>query len=134
MTPDRVARADLAAFEAGTIDNAAFHHVDHLRVAHEMLGRYDFGHALARYSSGLRSIAARAGNPGAYHATVTAAFLALVAERRYRDASAPVERFIRQNADLLDRDCLTRWYDPDHLASAVARHTFVLPHPLRPSR
>jgi hypothetical protein len=127
-------RPDLAAFEAGTVDNATFHHVDHLRVAHEMLGRYDFGHALARYSEGLRGIAARAGKPAAYHATVTAAFLALVAERRYRDGSAPWEQFIRDHADLMDRECLTRWYDPEQLASAVARHTFVLPHPSRPLR
>jgi hypothetical protein len=134
MVPAKRDVPGLDAFLHGEVDNKSFHHVDHVRVAFEILGRHDFPDAVAAYSTGLKSIARRAGNPGAYHETITVAFLSLIAERRivgdYRDFSA----FVADNADLLDKSVLGRWYTPERLQSETARRTFVLPSLCRPAR
>jgi hypothetical protein len=130
---DRVAE-ELARFEAGLFDADGFTHAEHVRVAFEMLGRHEFDDALARYAGGLRRMTARLGVPGKFHATVTVAFLALVAERRARTGAATWEAFAGLAPDLLDRACLRRWYPADVLGSDVARRTFVLPPPpVRPA-
>jgi hypothetical protein len=129
MQPAQPQASSLNAFLHGEVDNRSFHHVDHVRVAFEILGRHDFPDAVAAYSAGLKSIAKRAGNPNAYHETITVAFLSLIAERRvvggYKDFSA----FIQGNADLLDKSVLALWYTPERLWSETARRTFVLPMP-----
>ena len=94
-----------------------------------MLARYPFPEALARFSRGLRQLAAKAGRPEAYHETITAAFLALIGERRLNGEYANWEEFSVRNADLLSKDLLGQWYEPAILNSAVARQTFVLPKP-----
>lgn len=118
---------ELAALEAGALDPAAFPHREHLRFAYMMLGEYPFAEALGRFSRGLKLLVAKAGQPEKYHETVTAAFLALIGERRLRGEHASWETFIAANPDLLDKRCLERWYDPSKLASELARTTFVLP-------
>lgn len=127
--PPSAARAGLAEFEAATLDVAAFDHAEHVRMAYLMLARHPFDEALARYAGALRRIAAGAGVPEKFHMTITVAFLALVAERMERDgeAGSDWESFAARHPELLDRRCLTRWYAPGVLASAVARRTFVLP-------
>jgi len=116
---------ELSAFLHGRVDNADFHHADHVRVAFEMVRRHDFLDAAQAYARGLRSIAMRAGNPAAYHETITIAFLALIAERA--QAFDSYAAFAAVNQDLLDKSVLTKWYAPERLASAAARKTFVLP-------
>ena len=122
---------ELALFEAGLRDPAGFGHREHVRLAYETLARHPFDRAVARYAGGLRRMAARAGAPGKYHATVTVAFLALVGERRALatpDGEPPDwEAFARDHGDLLDPACLRRWYAPERLSSAAARRTFLLP-------
>ena len=119
--------AELGAFLRGEIDSRSFRHLDHLRVAYEMLARHSFADAAAAYSAGLKRIAAEAGNPGAYHETMTIAFLSLIAERMTNEEYAGFDAFIAANADLLDKNVLAKWYRAERLASAVARQTFVLP-------
>jgi len=121
----------LASFLGGEIDNRAFRHADHLRVAFELLQRQPFPQAAATFSSALKVIAAKAGNPGAYHETITLAFLALIAERRVVGELDAYEDFARVNLDLLDKSVLTRWYTPERLGSGAARKTFILPEPGR---
>jgi hypothetical protein len=127
-SPNDAARAELAAFEAGERD-APFAHADHVRLAFEMLARHEFDDALARYAAGLRRLATRSGTPQRYHATITVAFLALVAERRERTGAECWDAFRRAAPDLLDARCLARWYPTELLGSDVARRTFVLPPP-----
>ncbi len=62
-----------------------------------------------------------------YHETVTVAFLAVIGERRARGNSSDWNEFLMTNPDLLKKDCLSRWYAPEQLASEIARRTFVLP-------
>lgn len=117
----------LAALESGALDLSAFPHAEHLRLGFEMLGRYSFAEALARYSRGLKLLTAKIGKPEIYHETVTAAFLAVIGERRARGAEMDWREFIASNVDLLDKRCLEQWYDREQLDSRLARGTFCLP-------
>src|ERR1700683_4510454 len=101
---------DRAAFLHGEIDAAGFRHRDHVRMGCETLARHPFLEAAAAVERALKAMTARAGVPGAYHATVTVAFLALINERREMDPGAEFERFADANPDLFDKDVLKRWY------------------------
>ena len=120
---------ELRALETGALDPAMFPHPEHVRLAYEMIGRHPFGEAVARFSRGLRLLAAKAGRPEVYHETITVAFLAVIGERRARAKGAGWDEFKRNNSDLLDKRCLNRWYDADYLRSDLARKTFCLPTP-----
>jgi len=122
---------ELAAFLHGEIDARSFRHADHVRMAYEILARHPFLEAAAAVSSALKTMAARAGAPGAYHETITLAFLALIGERREAGAHGDYDAFAAANPDLLDKRVLARWYGPEKLASAAARRIFVLPEPAR---
>ena len=120
--------ADLAAFLHGEIDAAGFRHRDHVRMGFEVLARHPFLEAAAAVERALKAMTARAGVPGAYHATVTVAFLALINERRAKAPGAEFASFAEANPDLLDKDVLKRWYG-EKLREPLARATFVLPAP-----
>jgi hypothetical protein len=120
---------DIAAFERGSVDPAAFPHAAHVRLGFEMLGRYDFGEAVSRFSRGLRLLANKAGKPQLYHETITVAFLAIIAERRARGSSEDWETFCAANDDVFDKHCLQSWYAQEQLDSDIARKTFCLPAP-----
>jgi len=57
---------ELSDLEAGRLDPKQFPHREHLRLGYEMLGRYPFPEALARFSAGLRQLAAKGGRREAY--------------------------------------------------------------------
>jgi hypothetical protein len=126
-----MAEETLAAFLAGEIDPAAFGHADHVRVAFALLERCDFPRAAAMFSSALKAITARARGIGAYHETITVAFLALIAERRAAGGHLGYESFASANPELMDKTILTRWYTPARLGSSLAREVFILPEPSR---
>ena len=92
-----------------------------------MLSRHAFGEAVSRFSSALKLLTAKVGKPGVYHETMTVAYLAIIGERRARGGSTTWEEFIAVNEDLLEKDCLSRWYNAGELQSEIARTTFVLP-------
>ncbi len=121
------AMGDLERFVRGDCDPANFPHREHVRMAFEMLCRHSFTETALHYSRALRTMAIRASNPGAYHETITIAFLSLVAERAGNEMD--FESFARANPDLLDQSALLRWYRPERLASDAARRTFLLPEP-----
>jgi hypothetical protein len=119
---------ELRALETGALDPSKFPHQEHVRLAYGMLERYPFGEAVARFSRGVKLIAAKAGRPEVYHETITVAFLAVIGERRARSLSKSWAEFKEHNSDLLDKRCLERWYDAEQLGSDLARRTFCLPH------
>jgi len=119
--------ADLERFLRGELDATRFPHREHVRMAFETLRRYDFAETVLHFSRALRSMAAKAGKPEAFHQTVTIAFLALIAERMENGERADFAAFARANPDLNDKAALARWYRPERLASASARRTFLLP-------
>jgi len=118
---------ELLALETGTLDPAMLSHSEHVRLGYEMLGRYPFGEAAARFSRGLKLIAAKAGRPDVYHETITVAFLAVIGERRVRGGHDSWDNFKDKNGDLLDKHCLEEWYGAEQLGSDLARRTFCLP-------
>lgn len=126
-------RKELVALEDGTLDPARFPHSEHVRLGYEMLDCYPFGEAVARFSGGLRRLAAKGGRPERYHETITVAFLALIAERRAQTKHTDWDEFKAANKDLLDKHCLERWYAAEQLDSDLARKAFCLPQP-RPFR
>jgi hypothetical protein len=120
---------ELLALETGALDPTMFRHSDHVRLGFEMLERYPFGEAVARFSRGLRLIAAKGGQPEVYHETITVAFLALIGERRAGGKHADWSEFRASNSDLFDKRCLERWYEAEQLSSDLARRSFCLPKP-----
>ncbi|CAN5556632.1 hypothetical protein BH10PSE4_BH10PSE4_31910 [soil metagenome] len=119
----------LAAFLRGEIDGAMFSHADHVRVGFEALQIHGFSSAVHHLSLALKTMAAKAGNPAAYHETITVAFLAVIAERSAAGAGASpdFDKFASANPDLMDKSVLAQWYTPERLGLDLARRTFLLP-------
>jgi hypothetical protein len=120
---------ELLDLEDGRLDPKQFPHSEHVRLGFEMLRCYSFPEALVRFSKGLRKLAIKGGRPEAYHETITAAFLALIGERFFGGEYVNWEEFAARNCDLLSKNLLREWYEPEVLSSAIARRTFVLPKP-----
>ncbi|MEM8752771.1 MAG: hypothetical protein AAGF90_07335 [Pseudomonadota bacterium] len=117
----------LDALLSGTLDPASFSHRDHVGVAFEALSRHEPMEALARLSDALRRLAARAGAPEKFNATITFAYVSLIAERRAEGGFATADAFIDANADLLDAAALTARYTSGRLHSPLARRAPLLP-------
>jgi hypothetical protein len=117
----------LARFLSGQQDPETFRHADHVRVAFELLQRRPFLRAAQIYVRQIQRLVERAGNPLAYHETITVAFLSAINERMSANPSASFESFARDNPDLMEKGALSRWYSKEQLASPLARRTFVLP-------
>jgi hypothetical protein len=120
---------ELFALETGALDPALFPHHEHVRLGYEMLGRHSFGETVTRFSRGLRLLAAKGGRPEVYHETITIAYLALIGERRARVRHGDWREFKANNGDLLEKCCLSRWYQTEQIGSDLARQTFCLPSP-----
>ena len=117
----------LDQFERLEIDAPDFRHADHVRVAYEMLGKYEFFDACSRYARTILAMATGVGVPEKFNATITFAFMSLIAERRASSSATDVDAFLAENPDLLDKDLLDRWYSKERLASPLARSHFLLP-------
>ncbi|MFQ6548111.1 hypothetical protein AADZ90_009135 [Aestuariibius sp. 2305UL40-4] len=115
------------AFEAHDIDAATFHHAEHVRVAFDLLRKYDFLDASVIYAKGIRTIAARAGAPRKFNLTITYAFLSLIAERLAMKPANDFDVFVGENPDLMSKNVLLRWYDAERLSTDAARAIFLLP-------
>lgn len=118
---------DLAKFERLEIDPSAFGHIDHLKAADGMLSKYEFVEACARYSATIKTMAESVGALDKFNATITIAFMSLLAERRAHSNDADWDTFIASNPDLLKRDVLENWYSKDRLCSDIGRAQFLLP-------
>ena len=117
----------LDAFLRGRIDSRDFHHEDHVRVAFALLRRNDWPDAVPAFRNGLKTIAAKAGKPGAYNETISVAFLSLIAEQLSKAEFSSFLAFANANSALLDKSFLTRWYTKERLNSDTARRIFLLP-------
>jgi hypothetical protein len=101
----------IAAFEAGTLEGASFPHEHHVRVAWGLQRRYGRVEGLRRMVSGIQAMAARAGRPEAYHATITRAWFELIADAEE----------LRPDSDLFDRTLLTCYYTPGRMSAGRER-------------
>ncbi len=111
----------------GTLDPKTFSHKDHVGVAYEAIARHDIFEATSLVAAGLRNLAERAGAPEKFNATITMAFMSLVAERMYGGAYATACDFIEDNSDLLEKSVLTPWYSDARLKSDLSRAVPLLP-------
>lgn len=118
-------------FEARVLDAGSFTHRDHIGVACQMLQRYDFLEAAARYGSALKEIAEKAGATGKFNTTLTLAFLGLLAERMEVTAHENFDEFLEHNPDLFSRSLMNAWYSSERVSSARARQIFLLPDRFR---
>ncbi len=115
-------------FEACTLQPWAFGHREHLLVAWTYLRAAPFEVAAMRFITSLKRFAARHGEPGKYHATVTWALLMLLAEAIDEDPKLDFDALLAKRPDLLDaRELLNRHYDLDTLDADQARRTPLLP-------
>jgi hypothetical protein len=114
-------------FEALAMDPRTFRHRDHVATAWAMLERYPLLEATTRYAATLKEFATRAGDAEKFHATITVAFVALIAERMHDRVYADADDFCARNPDLLDSSVLLGVYSPERLRSDAARRAFVLP-------
>ena len=115
----------LDAFEQLRIAPEEFDHAAHVRVAYAMITRDDFVSACAKYAVTLRAMAARAGAPEKFNATVTFAFMSMIAE--YAVEVASYDELVSQHPELLSAGVLERWYSAERLGSPLARRQFLLP-------
>ena len=115
------------AFEAHEIDNSAFHHAEHVRVAFDLLRKYDFIDAASVYAKRIQTLAARAGAPKKFNLTVTYAFMSLIAERLAASQSSEYDSFVASNPDLMKKDVLKNWYSTERIDADLARSIFLMP-------
>ena len=115
------------AFEDHAVDNTKFHHAEHVQVAYDLLGKYDFIDAAAIYAKGIRALAINAGAPRKFNLTITYAFISLIAERLATNSYRDFKEFVSRNPDLMSKTVLARWYAEDRLHSDHARSMFLLP-------
>jgi hypothetical protein len=122
---------ELERFVRGELDPKVLSHEQHVQMGFELLRRQDFTEAAHLFSVAVRTMANRAGNPGAFHQTITIAFLSLIAERmqtsRTDNRCGSFAAFGAANPDLFVKSVLSRWYSSARLAADIARRTFVLP-------
>ena len=121
----------LSHFESLEITPGDFHHHDHVYVAFGMLEKYDFVTASATYANTIRAMAESVGVPEKFNATITFAFISLIAERRARMKGAGLREFLEQNPDLLNAGVLSEWYSEERLTSPTARQQFLMPDRVR---
>ena len=72
--------------------------------------------------------------PRKFNATITLAFMSLIAERMATTQYVDYDDFITSNPDLLSKDVLEQWYSPERLSSILARSIFLMPDNTRPRR
>lgn len=119
-------RALARSFLACTLDPAAFSHEAHLRVAWWFLRRGPSGGGAARFDRALRRYVAAVGVPEKYHATITGAYLRLLAARMgTHGGEENWSTFLAFNPDLRERELLLRYYPRTLLDSRLARREFI---------
>lgn len=119
----------VGAFRDTSLSTDAFHHRDHVRMAWLYLAECGPLEAPARFVADLQRFAVAKGVPGLYHATITAAYLALIAERMAATPTDSWDVFAAAHPDLLTwkPGALDRYYSGERLWSPLARAQFVLP-------
>lgn len=118
----------LDALMAGTLSASEFNHKAHVGVTFEALQRFEFFEAMQVIVTGLRNLAARAGVPDKFNATITMAYLSVIAERMASDPCPDADAFVARNEDLLGLACLASRYPSSRLSSDLARRIALLPY------
>jgi hypothetical protein len=118
-------KAFLLSFEECSLGAKCWTHAAHVRMGWLVLETSSsFDEALERIRTGIMRFNSSKNSIG-YHETITIAFARLIESRRLNGES--LEAFVARNPDLLEKDCLKRFYSPAILASEEARNRFIEP-------
>ncbi len=122
-------RAAMDAFRAGTLSTDAFHHADHVRMAWVYVREFGLELAARRFVDDLKRFAIAKGVPTLYHATITHAYLSLLAERAVLTPTDAWDIFAAAHPDLLrwKPGVLDAYYSAKRLWSHEARAGFLMP-------
>ena len=120
----------LTAFKTQEIDNSSFGHVDHVRVAYQILKEHDFLDATYHYARTIQKLANNAGAPKKFNTTITIAFMSLIAERMAVSQTDTSQEFLEQNSDILEKNVLASRYSTSRISSDLARTCFLMPDTL----
>jgi hypothetical protein len=104
-----------------------FGHREHVHLTWLAIRRHGPAAAVRLVGDGIQRTARDAGRPQKYHATVSRAWVELVAHHAAETATADFAAFAGHHTALLDKRLLTRFYRPATLASAPARTGWVEP-------
>jgi CDP-diacylglycerol--glycerol-3-phosphate 3-phosphatidyltransferase len=113
----------LQALETGALPLSYFRHGDHLRFAWIQLHTKSFDEALNSVITGIRKYAAHHNIAHIFHATITTAWVKLLATHREESFA----EFIRLNEHRLNRDLLYRFWNASVLDSPSAALAWVPP-------
>jgi hypothetical protein len=108
-------------------DVAHFGHRQHVQLSWLAVHRYGPAEACRLVSAGIQRTARYAGAPQKYHATMSRAWIELIAYHVDEHGSDDFGAFVAHNAALLDKRLLLRFYEPSTLASPAARTGWVEP-------
>lgn len=116
-------KAFLQSFEECSLGAKCWTHAAHVRMGWLVLETSStFDEALERIRSGIMRFNSTKNSIG-YHETITIAFARLIDSRRIPGDT--LETFVARNPDLLEKDCLKRFYSMAILASEKARQEFI---------
>ena len=104
-----------------------FAHRQHVHLTYLAIRRYGTAATIDLVSNGIQSVARYAGAPQKYNATVSRAWVELVAHHTEHSDAADFDAFAERNPALLDKRLLTRFYRPATLARTEARTGWVAP-------
>lgn len=106
---------------------AGFSHREHIELAWCYLGEHDIEGANRVVAAAIRHVARLHGAPGKYHATITRAWVHLVALHRAAGDAASFEEFIAAHPRLLDQHLVDHHYSPGLIRSEEARTRWIDP-------
>jgi hypothetical protein len=119
--------AELAAILAEIVPpGGAFRHREHIHLAYIAVQRYGPG-ATDAVAAWIRRLAAYQRAPQKFHATVTRAWVEIVAHHMAAAPGSDFATFAERYPPLLDKRLLTRHYTSRVLASPAARTGWVEP-------
>jgi len=113
--------------QAATRGVERFGHREHVHLTWLAVRQLGRAGAIDLVSSGIQETARYAGVPQKYNATVSRAWVELVAHHVDEGPNDDFGRFIEHHSRLLDKRLLTRFYRPATLAGAAARTGWVEP-------
>ena len=121
------AKTYIDSFEKGAIQAEAFNHRAHIKLAWSYIQVQPLHQAIGSVSGGLKTFAAKVGQPQKYHETITWAFMLLVHERHRQNPADDWAGFAAKNQDLFQSNALQQLYHQQTLANPAAKQTFHLP-------
>ena len=117
----------LATFERGGFSAHEFRHRDHLRMAHLYLQRHAPRDATERACAGIQRLAATHGHAYKYNATLSRAWVHVVALAMAQHPGATFDTLITEHPQLLDKHLLLTHYTRTTLFGPQARQRWVAP-------